>query len=84
MSNHLPIVIALLIKKFGYRVDGGYEVFVPLTAATSLPPDGQIQEEVVSGEKSGFRFRYFPNQTIQGEEPEAKTAIEKVEDDRPA
>jgi hypothetical protein len=66
MSQPVHAVLAVLLKQFGRRVEGGgYEVAIPDTALAGLPPFGQIQEH---RDEAGSKtvLRYFPNHTIEG------------------
>jgi hypothetical protein len=57
--------LGLFIRKFGYKVDGGWEVFIPEGAIQELGSHAQIQVEP-DPERKGFKFRVFLNKTIEG------------------
>jgi hypothetical protein len=52
--------IALLVKKFGERIPGGFEVRVSALDLTGMSPRGTFQE-VPDTDGRGVRWRYFPN-----------------------
>jgi hypothetical protein len=58
-------VLALMIQKQGYPVDGGHEIFVSDEALATVSPHGQVQA-LRHGEKAGFCIRYLSNRTIEG------------------
>lgn len=59
--------IALLVRKFGDKIEGGgYEVFVSAAEMVGMGSDGMFQE-VPDMEKRGVRWRYYPQPTIEGE-----------------
>jgi hypothetical protein len=66
--------LGLLIRKFGHRIDGGWEVFISEKAIQELGPRAQIQVEP-DAQRKGFKFRVFLNQTIQGTWSEVKDDI---------
>lgn len=66
MSQPLHAVLAVLLKQFGQRVEGGgYEINIPDSVLMGLSPFGQIQEQ---RDVPGLRtiLRYYPNNTIEG------------------
>jgi len=68
--------LGLLIRKFGYKIDGGYEVFIPEDKIQELGPRAQIQvEPVQDNEGRGFKFRVFLNTVVQGMWSEVKDDI---------
>jgi hypothetical protein len=66
--------LGLLIRKFGYKIDGGYEVFVPERVIQELGPNAQIQVEP-DFQRKGFKFRVFLNKVVQGTWSEVKDDI---------
>ena len=54
--------VALLLRKFGSRCDGGYEVFVPYADIAEMPPHATVQEQP-DQLKGGVWLRCFPNRT---------------------
>jgi len=66
--------LGLLIRKFGQRIAGGWEIFIPEKAIQELGPHAQIQVEP-DAERKGFKFRVFLNTTIQGTWSEVKDDI---------
>jgi hypothetical protein len=52
--------IALLVKRFGERIPGGFEVRVSALELTEMSPHGTFQE-VPDLNGRGVRWRYFPN-----------------------
>ena len=62
MSNPMR-GIALLVRKFGKRCDGGYEVFLAAADVLAMSPHGQVQETPAP---DGTWLRYYPNRTIDG------------------
>jgi hypothetical protein len=67
-SNVAPLqAIAILIRKFGKRIEGGgYEVEVSHLELKDLSPHGALSE-VPSLDTATFKWQYFPNNTIEGE-----------------
>jgi hypothetical protein len=57
--------LGLLIRKFGHRIDGGWEVFVSEKTIRGLGPNAQIQVEP-DVQRKGFKFRVFLNQVVEG------------------
>ena len=57
--------LSLLIRKYGQRIDGGHEVYIPDTVLAVLSPLGQMELQRHS-DKPGFCFRYFHNSTVEG------------------
>jgi hypothetical protein len=76
--------IALLVKKYGVRIPGGFEIRVSALELTSLSPHGTFQE-VPDLDGRGVRWQYFPNDDIidlkpgDWKESAPETAIVKVE-----
>jgi len=66
--------LGLLIRKFGYKIDGGYEVFVPERVIQGLGPNAQIQVEP-DPQRKGFKFKVFVNQVVDGTWSEVKDDI---------
>ena len=66
--------LGLLIRKFGYKVDGGWEIFVPEQKLLELGSHANIQVEPVPDRK-GFKFRVYFNKTIQGTWSEHKDDV---------
>jgi hypothetical protein len=44
VNQHFSQALALLIKKFGQRIDGGYEIYIPDHVLAAVSPYWQIQE----------------------------------------
>jgi hypothetical protein len=63
--------LGLLIRKFGYRIDGGWEVFIPEGVIQELGPNAQIQVEP-DWQRKGFKFKVFVNQIVDGTWSEVK------------
>lgn len=61
----------MLIRKFGYKIDGGYEVFIPEDKIQELGPRAQIQVEP-DIQRKGFKFRVFLNTVVNGTWTEVK------------
>lgn len=79
-TNVLAAALGLLVKKFGTRCDMGFEIFIPSTVLSAIPPAGQIQHQVDPDGKGVF-IRYYPNLTIEAEpsqpvETEVKPSLE--------
>lgn len=68
MINHNPqlTAIAFLVKKFGEKIEGGFEVRVTAADMLSMSPHGTFQE-VPDIDNRGVRWQYFPNVTIDAE-----------------
>jgi len=66
--------LGLLIRKFGYRIDGGWEVFIPEDVIQGLGPNAQIQVEP-DIQRKGFKFKVFVNQVVDGTWSEVKDDI---------
>jgi hypothetical protein len=66
--------LGLLIRKFGYRIDGGWEVFVPEGVLQELGPRAQIQVEP-DVQRKGFKFKVFLNTVVDGTWSEVKDDI---------
>lgn len=60
------MAIAVLIRKFGKRIPGGYEVEVSHLELKDLSPHGALSE-VPELDRSVIRWQYYPNNTIEGE-----------------
>ena len=58
--------LALLVKKFGERIPGGFEVRVGASELIEMSPYGTFQE-VPDMNGRGVRWQYFPNTTIDTE-----------------
>ena len=73
MSQPLHAVLAVLLKRFGRRVEGGgYEINIPDATLMALSPFGQIQEQR-DPQGAGTVLRYYPNNTIEAaKEPTAE------------
>lgn len=59
-------LLAAICKQYGKPIGGGYEIFIPNSVVASLPrsKDAMVQQ---TPDQQGFRLRYYPNITIQGE-----------------
>jgi len=66
--------LGLLIRKFGHRIDGGWEVFIPEDVIQGLGPNAQIQVEP-DHQRKGFKFKVFVNQVVDGTWSEVKDDI---------
>lgn len=75
-TNTLAAALGLMIRKFGFRCDGGYEIFIPKQTLENIPPAGQIQHQV-DPEGKGVYIRYYPNLTIEAETPQPVETKEK-------
>jgi hypothetical protein len=83
MANPLLGAVALLIKKYGKKIEGGgYEVEVSNLERISMSPHG-ILNEVPSLDTATTKWQYFPNTTIEGElvTPESVTPTSELPDD---
>lgn len=72
-QQHLLTALGLLIRKYGYRADLGYEIYIPDTVLRSVSPEAQIQEQRHPN-KPGICVRYLPNLTIQGSVQDEKSS----------
>ena len=67
IPNPQLAAIALLVKKFGKRIEGGgYEVEVSHLEMKDMSPHGQFQE-VPALDMATVKWQYFPRNTIEGE-----------------
>ena len=55
--------LCLFLEKFGNKIDGGYEVFVPFAKLESVALHAQVQ---VDKGPTGVTLRYFPNRVVEG------------------
>jgi len=74
--------LGLLIRKFGHRIDGGYEVFIPEGVLQDLGSRAQIQVEP-DFQRKGFKFRVFLNTIVNGTWSEVKEENGSVSGSRP-
>ena len=59
--------LALLVHKFGKRIEGGgFEVEITAEEMMKMSPYGMFQE-VPSVDRRTVKWQYFPNHTIEGE-----------------
>jgi hypothetical protein len=65
IPNWTP-VIAALCKMYGKRGSGGFEIYIPADVMASLLPTGQVIQLPDDPKEPGMKFRYHPNQTIEG------------------
>jgi len=65
MQQNPLAALALFIRKFGRRVDGGWEVFVSEKKIRALGDHAQIQVEPVPARR-GFKFKVLFNTTVDG------------------
>jgi hypothetical protein len=84
-GNPQIAAIAFLVKKFGERIPGGYEVRVTALDLHEMSPHG-IFQEVPDINGKGVRWQYFPNVTIdlkpgdwKESAPDDKTLPEKTD-----
>ena len=84
MSQPLHAVLAVLLKQFGQKVEGGgYEISIPDSTLMALSPFGQIQEQRdVAGSKT--ILRYYPNNTIEGALDGGLVQYPQADDKNPA
>ena len=66
--------LGLLIRKFGRKIDGGWEIFISQKKVMELGGSAQIQVEPVPA-RNGFKFKVFFNQTIEGQWSEHKDDV---------
>lgn len=66
MLNAQLSAVALLVKKFGKRVKGGFEVEVTFEEMTALGGDGTFQE-IPNHNMRTMTWRFNPNDTIDVE-----------------
>jgi len=66
--------LGLLIRKFGNKVDGGWEIFIPQSKIMELGAHAQIQVEPVP-ERNGFKYRVYVNQIVEGQWSEHKDDV---------
>ena len=57
--------LGLLIRKFGRKIDGGWEIFIPQKKIMELGGGAQIQVEPVPARR-GFKFKVLFNTTVDG------------------
>lgn len=57
--------LGLLIRKFGDKIDGGWEIFIPQDKIMELGLHGQIQVEPIPA-RNGFKFKVFFNKVVEG------------------
>lgn len=63
--------LGLLIRKFGRKIDGGWEIFISQKKIMELGGHAQIQVEPVPA-RNGFKFKVYFNQLIEGQWSEHK------------
>jgi hypothetical protein len=89
-ANPQLSAIALLVKKFGKRIEGGgYEVEVTASEMMGMSPHGTFHE-VPAIDRSMVKWVYYPNNTIDAEPgswkdvtPESVTPKGELENGRP-
>jgi hypothetical protein len=65
--NQNPLAaLALFIRKFGERIAGGWEIFIPEEKINELGENAQIIVEPDFVRK-GFKYKFFLNALIEGE-----------------
>jgi hypothetical protein len=65
--NQNPLAAAgVLIRKFGERIEGGWEIFIPSRMLDELGGNAQIIVEPYF-QADGVRLKIFLNKTIEGE-----------------
>lgn len=89
-NNPQLAAICLLLKKFGTRVGGAFEVEVTAAEMMEMSQYGTFQE-VPSVDRRTVKWQYFPNNTIDAEPgswkdvtPESVTPKGVIEDGGPA
>lgn len=65
MQQNPLAALALFIRKFGEKIDGGWEIFVSAKKLQELGDNAQIQVEPIPARR-GFKFKVFFNKTTEG------------------
>lgn len=83
-SQYVLPALALLIQKFGAKIDGGHEIYIPdaTLARVMQNTQGQIQEGR-HPTKAGVCVRYFSNPVIEGKLSGIEPSSESVQPAEP-
>lgn len=66
MNQNPLAALGLLIRKFGERIAGGWEIFIPEEKINELGQNAQVvvEPDLV---RRGFKYKFFLNALIEGE-----------------